>query len=899
MSCPYRLFYRLHLLQCRGNDTDNDYLDPLNWENAHREESRLLWRMNVSDYDRWYFLYKGYAEDGWNAAGADKVMDVETIVRYNKPYLNNVPVTAIIDQAGVSNDLPWDIVKGTGRFYDGATIYTDYPHKWMSFSLDNVPGHTFDPASLPVTRYVVHEAWCNYNHAAFSISQSADILANGMLLGMYTFTPNTGYWSAGKGIGIDVDIKSVKLRYFNACANSLSVNSGPVAGGWPLVLTGLGFANSDADINSKSGPLNSHAWADTVYRLYLEKPDGTVVTTLNPGLGQFVVDSNAQITIPAMPALPKGIYQIRIHKQPNGVNTYSYAGDWRTDPDGRMTPGARLYVYYGEPKKKKPAIKTKWKWRKGGLTVFKYWAPIDTRTPDVFYDGLVLSISPFTRGTNDLTGLPILPDMEIEIDNTSRELSKLLASYWCKNQLVEIWFGWQEEPNVFSELIYAGIVSDYDRPGPTWKVKLKDILEKYFSADIPKYRCTSDEFPYIHPQHNGRIMPEVLGLASLATGTAPGAVEAVYVDTVAFKYLAARGSLNAVLEVYSDGNLKTESVDYEVSYEDGGRTYLTFVADQGNAKITFNCEGYEYPDWDSANGYIQNPAYILLFLLAFISEIPDINVDIPAFDDLADLYEALGFDESGYLIMQDQKTASSWLQELLFTFGAKQWSTTNYKVTIGRKDVGDIANPIVLFDQIDALEEPDRPQGFDQAVNFAPVQWNQYPTANLFLGAKPASRPSSIIAFEAEISPAQAWSFPWTDDEDLVDMRTTEELLKLGFGDQGLDLRVSLEHHGELEILDTFRFQDPYGLDSAGRGEVGRYNYVGTLGYDLMGCAIKINAVDLEWQLRQLVVLGDEDALSANWSAAVEAERLYAYLADDLTGLFADGEPGKTLYDGG
>lgn len=564
-----------------------------------------------------------------------------------------------------------------------------------------------------------------------------------------------------------------------------------------------------------------------------------------------------------------------------------------------MTPGERLYIWiydtYVPPTT--PIITTTWRWKKGDQTVFRYYAPVDVRSRLTFWEGMILGISPFTRGISGESHLPLFPDMQITLDNTSREFSKLLAEYWCKNQLVEVFFGWQEEPAAFHTQVFRGVVSDYERPGSQWTVRLRDVLEKYFAVKIPRYRCTVEDYPNITEDHVGRVMPEVLGLASLTAGDKPGAVEAIYVDTSTYKYLAARGSLHAVLQVYSDGVLKTETTDYVVSYEDGGRTYITFTADQGTAKVTFNAEGYTYPDWDSANEYVQNPAYIVLFLLAFFAEIPDINVDIPAFNDEAAIFELLGFGEAGCLIMQDTKAASDYLQELMFTFGLYHWIKGDGKITVGRKDISDISASVHLFQQIDALDEAKKPVGFDEAVNAAVVSWGYFPTANQYSGVKKVTRDSSITAFEAEIHPASDWNFPWTTSEALVDLRAQENLLRLGFGNQSINIQLSTKQLSSLDVFTNFKFQDPWGISRTGTGDVGKLFFAESLGIDLLGGKFELKGADLQWLLRQYFILGDENVIPDAWASATEDDRMYAYLCDELTDLMADGEPGKELAD--
>jgi hypothetical protein len=859
-----------------------------------------LQRKNASDWDKRTAFFKGYAEDGWNKPGADAVMYVHSAIEYLAPWLNNIGFNFFKETHGPLSFEAVDVQVGTSRKYDGVNPFGAFPHRWSNYSTMNIAGHTISAADIPGTHISCFEAWDHWSDTALALDNSANILNNGMYFGWWYIDPTEGGWSAGQGLGLNANLKNCKLAFWNSCCNLFSPNRGLSTGGWPLVLTGLGFANEDDEINALAGASNQVAWGDTTYRLYIEKLDGTVVETLipTPPSNHFSIDTNSQITIPSMPALPVGVYQIRIRKRVTGTDIYSYAGDWRTDADGRMTPGNRLYIWiydtYTPPRI--PIVITRWKWKKGDQTVFKYYAPIDIRSQATFWEGMILDLSAPTRGIGGDTHLPLFPDMSLNMDNSTREFSKLLAEYWVKNQLVEVYVGWQEEPASFASMIYRGIVTDYDRPGSTWQVRLRDVLEKYFAVRIPKYRCTVEDYPNIHQNHIGREMPEVLGLATLTAGSNPGAVEAIYVDTSAFKYLAARGSLKSIIEVYADGAL-VAAANYTVSYEDGGRTYITFTSDQEDAKITFNCQGYTYEDWDSANGYVQNPAYVILFLLAFFAEIPDIHVDIPAFDTLAATYTALGFGESGYLVLQDSKSAADYLQELLFTCGAYHWILGGGKITIGRKDVTSFAASLTFFQQIDALEEARKPSGFDKAVNTAVVQWGYFPTCSQFLGTKKVTRDTSIAAFETEMEPQSAWNFPWTLDSGLVDLRVTENLLRLGFGDMTISFPVSIEHLSTLDIFENFKFQDPYGIDRLGIGDVGRLFYIEKLTPDPLRGRVTIDGADLQWLLRQYGVMGDEADQPPAWASATEEDRLYLYLCDEGTGLLPDGEPGKTLID--
>lgn len=899
---PHRSFY--HLLKARM-DASSLGAPPFNaaaeWMTTHSEITYIHFQQGTGgyNYETSLFAFRGERTAGWDTlSGADYLMKVFVWAEILPAEYDTIPCTyykfvtgALHDPHGAADEPDYSYL--SGRYYKAPAV------EWPAFPPDydwSYAGYTRDipPGDLPCVERLVVPAWDAVVDNFIAMPWSDEILKNGAVVAEYA---HGGAAAAGEGYTLDINIQRVEVHYMNPTTNSFSRYTMPAAGGLPLILTGLGYDNADDEIE-EGGHARPGGWDDRVDYIYIQKPDGTAVQTLQRTLGDFTVDSNEQLTIASFPALAPGSYQLRLRKAEGGFDIYGYAGDWRTDAAGRMRAGARLYITVGEGAGG-PVVLTKWSWKKGDDYVFRYYAPVDVRAPTTFWDGMILGMSAFSRGTSDLSGLPLFPDLDMDMDNTTGEFSKLLAEYWVKNQTVEAFLAWGDEPEAMKAYVFKGIVTDYGLPHSRWKVKLGSLLQKYLEVDLPKYRCTVEEYPNIHPSHVNREMPEVLGLASYTEGTTPGAVEAVYVDTVSHEYLAARGSLHAVLQVYKDGILVAPA-GYTVVYKDGGRTYIDFAADKGDSKITFNAEGYSFAEWDdpsSAGGYVRNPAYQLLFGLAFFAEVPDSGVDLDSFDALAAEYEAGGYGQSGYLVLQDAKAASAVLQEQLFTFGAKLWPARDGRITVGRKDVSDLAPAVTLFDQIDALEEPEKPTGFDQAVNSAPVSWGFYPTANLCRGAKPVSRQSSIDAFEAEIMPASPWTFAWTADEALVDLRAQEELLKLGFGELRLRVPISLDHDGEIDILDTFAFQDPFALDALGAGAAAKLYYVERLTYDLLGGTIAVEAIDLQWLLRMWFVAGDYYALEELWEDASETMRMYAYACDFNTGKFADGEPGKAAGD--
>ena len=404
------------------------------------------------------------------------------------------------------------------------------------------------------------------------------------------------------------------------------------------------------------------------------------------------------------------------------------------------------------------------------------------------------------------------------------------------------------------------------------------------------------EFPNIHDSAVGRPLPVALGLNNL-TGDTPGAIEALYVNTVTFIYQAAGASLHSVPQVYSNGILKATPADYTIANDGSGRTYIDFVADQGDNIVTFNCTGYMFALWNSTNGYVQNPAYIMAFYLAFIVGYPGDYFDWDSFADLAELYEDGGWGKAGRLIIQDKRPVDEVLRELLFTFGAKLWFSADGLLTIGRKDIKNFTTDHYVFSQIDALEYPARRENFADYINHTTSRYDFYPAPGIWKGAVEAERAKSIEDFEATRDPSTPWDFPWTPSAALVDNRINEELLKFGYGDKKLTLVLPLRWIDDLDIFTNFRFQDPFAISADGSGESGRYYYIESLDPDPLNNRITIRAIDLQWLLRQYCVLGDEGALASNWSAAPDADRMFCYACDEADGLFDDDESGKVLID--
>jgi len=364
------------------------------------------------------------------------------------------------------------------------------------------------------------------------------------------------------------------------------------------------------------------------------------------------------------------------------------------------------------------------------------YAPIDTRADAVFYDGYVKSMSNLKRAVDDKTGLFQIADLNLTLQNATKYFSSKLTNRILKNQEVVMYHAWTDEPEANKSHIITLIVEDHSIKGPDFLVKLKDISQKYFTKKVPEDICTLEDYAHIHADHEGRPKPEVLGNATLGGGHEhEGAVQAVYVDTVNGRFIAANRPLYNITQVF----LNDVAAGYTWFVADGD-TYIDITgAAPTDEIVSFNAEGYSRGAWDSANGYIENPAYVILFYLRFIMGIPASLIDIPAFAALAAYYVDVGEDKSCYLVIQYREDAMETLRQLLFTAGAKGWINMAGQFTIERKDVDDweIANTDYhIFEQTDLIGSPHRKWNLTAAVNTITAQFGYVPWQRLYAGAR-------------------------------------------------------------------------------------------------------------------------------------------------------------------
>lgn len=937
MTIPYKEWRDFHIVTLEGHDDNvGSFNNVAYWTNVFRDYGIVGGFMeDDAPLSRWlwYTLIRPSASNFELKSGANIPANYRFDFHLTKHSWDAQPC-ADCDLEFFAMDNPgnrWISGAATGKYIDGLAINWDnYPINEGYIFSDLISCRPFQEPPLqigvrnvlrtdvvgdptPPPLLIETEMASNFGaHEACKISDK--LFRNGLFLKIDGYGGGgLGNLGVGNQITLNVLPERLKVKYFNPVVNSFSRYQIPVINSVNLIINGMGFDNNPDEINDLCGVNADVQWGTelTVSTIKFYTTAGVLAGTITTGAAEFTVNSDLKITIPAATfaglGLAEGAYHVLLTKGPltdcGAEDADGYAGDWRCSSSGLMSEGNRfvLLVRDNPIPEDPPIIRTKWPWLLGDTEVDEYYAPQDTRGSEHFYSGRLKSVSPFTRSIDDKTGLFSISDMNVTLANPDKKFSKLLAEYWLKNQIIEFFYGRGIQPEAWQSDLFQGIIDDYSLKGPHFDVVIKDIIQKYFQIKLPLHICTKADYPNIHESAlGGKVRPAVIGNASLipaVAGEKSGSVEALYIDTVNHSYLAADFSLYSVTEVYSKDILKATPADYSIAYRDGGRTYIDFTADQGDNRITFNSKGCSVPMWDSSNGYLQNPAYIISFLLTQLMGMPINFLNMDSFDVLAGLFEVAGWHQSGLLVLQGEaRDAWSVLQELLFTCGAKLWPAKDGRLTIGRKDITNYKTDLFIFEQLDLWEPPNRPYNLPAAVNFANAKWNYAPAHSAFQGSMEKGRESSITKFGKEIM--EEWSFPWTTSESMVSQRMTEELLKRGFGDPKVEFPVSMKKFVDtLDIFSNFRLQDPWGLSKTGEGERGRYYYVESLSYDPQNEKIDVVGIDMQWLLRQYFIFGDRNALPHLWANSEEADRMFGYFCNRETGLFADLEPGKFWAD--
>lgn len=934
MAILYRAFSNFRKATLGGRDLGGHNFDVASeWTTAHIPHCGVGERRNVgSDWERRDSIFMPSESDFQLVSGMDEPcafkVEIDVGVSFNDSVTTSLSlVDGIMEDPAAPNAINWDHVNG--RYYDSINNFGRYPHNTA------LKGSHYQSVSAAPGFSGSYALW--YPPGSGNTHRE-NLFRNGYHIKASNFVPtDPSGWANNKACWIGLNPRLIHIQYLNCVVNSISPKNITTAAGQTIIFTGLGFNNSNADI--AGGWPHAAATADMVDRIYFDNLRSGVTYTyvrMFPAAppsapGRFNINSNSEIEL-LTSAMNEGEYQVRMYKQEVSIagqartfNITDYAGDWRCEEDGRAYRAgiegfeatgrhtilvSDCYAGVGDFRARGTGastgcggggsvILTTWTFKdRLGNKIFRHFSELDAPAADKFYDGRITSIGSINQTINHKTGLYAISDLTVDLANNDKYFSMLLDTYMIKNQYVVINHLFMDEPEGWKSSIMVMIVDDHEWIGgdKTLRVYLKDATQKYFQKKVPLYQITEDEYPDAHEDAlDGKAMPEALGLCFL-DGEKKGAIKAHYVDTVNFKYLLARASMHSVTQVYSNQVLMATPADYSIVYEDGGRTIIDFVLDQGDNEIRANGTGYMFPLWNSANGYVQNPAYIISFYLTLLAEMPISLFNMAHFDDMAAIYVTRGEDESGYLILQDVKDIDEELKRLLWTYGAKIFPDNLGRLVLDEKNIYNWQTTRMIYDQMDSITPALRKPQEKNAVNYSRAVYNHYPAASLFLGSIEYQNDLAIEDFEGRIeAPDSPWQFPWTTSKSMAQRRLRDELLRISYGDKKISFPIAVQWIDQIQVFDNFRYQDEFGINITGEGRVGQYFYCEEKTLNFGNRQIDIIGADLEWLIRQCFILGERHAPRLLFPAASVTQRLYGFLCNRLTKRFSNGWPGKKL----
>jgi len=441
--------------------------------------------------------------------------------------------TCSVDQMTDPNDfgeeIHWPGV--TAQKYDGVNDWPSYPIGSRGYATgllrsDNPSGawcQTADLTNCPRYSQMPIELmfWWYHTHSTGGCilpCMQEDFFKNPILIDSPSIWDG-GFTSpdSGERFWVGVNPKRLKVLYWNPVGTHTSHSYIDPNNMPDFEIYGLGFKLAQTDISDHQWG-TADAWNDRVKYIQFIGLQGQGTFELenpSPGIDTDFTVTNTKITILSanMPALPQGTYYIKLIKDNDktpGTFDYptGYVGDWQLDPTGRMTEGTRFALLVGPyiPKEPPgPIYKTKWAFKDPlGNLIYKYYAPIDIITSEIFWEGRILDISDFTIQIDDQTGLYSVADMTVTLANHDKEFSKLMAQYFLKNQWVQIFVSFHQDPDNWKTRLMALVVDDHWFEGPLFKVKLKDLTNKYFKMKVPQRVITIEDYPNAHESALGK-----------------------------------------------------------------------------------------------------------------------------------------------------------------------------------------------------------------------------------------------------------------------------------------------------------------------------------------------------------------------------------------------------------
>jgi hypothetical protein len=225
----------------------------------------------------------------------------------------------------------------------------------------------------------------------------------------------------------------------------------------------------------------------------------------------------------------------------------------------------------------------------------KRWGPSELITPLGSVAGVLTRVGSIKRSVSDREHRMQLNPVTVEIDDSTRTFSNILATYGnrIRGSVVTVTMAHTgvDLANWFT--LYTGVLDGWKLCRGAWELTFRN--DQSLATRFPKRTLLASDFPFAKQSLYGTFLPLIYGEHDSRGITDRGMVPTLYVDRQGFRYLVALGCVT-VNRVYKDGQLLS-AAGYTITHPTiNGHLYtlIDFTADQGpDAEITCDVTGYE------------------------------------------------------------------------------------------------------------------------------------------------------------------------------------------------------------------------------------------------------------------------------------------------------------------
>jgi hypothetical protein len=477
----------------------------------------------------------------------------------------------------------------------------------------------------------------------------------------------------------------------------------------------------------------------------------------------------------------------------------------------------------------------------------------------------IINISSLNRNIGEDKSYEI-SGMSIELNDCDRFFRKMMSG--DNRYIAGRWVKLEDENG---SLLYTGTVEKWQFQEDTFVLTINDKLSGLES--LVTENLSRDQYPDMVDKANGRSIPLIYG-DLYAPG---GAVKCWRVETGRF-LLAAHLCKALVGDVYEeDGTVVGGTVSLDNAAD--GKAYILCSSQQDF--VFANVQGKT----DGQGNLIEDP--------------------IDAIIDIVSVHAGMSYDSGsmetaraimanrGYKIacaIDTQKNLQDVLVDFSFSFDCDFYIGKGNEVVISLLNWSQL-QPVKSFDRESIIgfrvdELPDEIRNkiqYAYEYNFGRQEFLQMPLY---------TKEGSLQNWGEFYNRNETLDMKYVYDDDVAFDVVQRYAIQRENPRRVAQVELPLREFSGLDIADIIEIDHPGAIDTNKR----KYQ-IRRVGIDFMTDTVQVEAVDITTLAGGVFVLGNEDLLAPRWELAEDNDRSFGYLADVVSGYFANGtDYGKVLY---